>query len=169
MPTLLPKKTTQLPIATDDDHYDTMAADPTIKEIPQGSTWNNNYNQPDVQLVSFNSNSAPMPTPILTAASPTNSATGAEVLVSNTNEDWINKKWRPVMGWMYATVCVFDFIIFPMLWAIVQFWETQAANDAFRQWQPLTLQGAGLFHMAMGAVLGIAVYGRTKEKVEGKN
>lgn len=169
MPTLLPKKTTQLPIATDDDHYDTMAADPTIKEIPQGSTWNNNYNQPDVQLVSFNSNSAPMQTPILTAASPTNSATGAEVLVSNTNEDWINKKWRPVMGWMYATVCVFDFIIFPMLWAIVQFWETQAANDAFRQWQPLTLQGAGLFHMAMGAVLGIAVYGRTKEKVEGKN
>ena len=169
MPTLLPKKTTQLPIATDDDHYDTMAADPTIKEIPQGSTWNNNYNQLSAQHVSFNSNSVPMQTPILTAASPTNSATGAEVLVSNTNEDWINKKWRPVMGWMYATVCVFDFIIFPMLWAIVQFWETQAANDAFRQWQPLTLQGAGLFHMAMGAVLGIAVYGRTKEKVEGKN
>jgi len=26
------------------------------------------------------------------------------------------------------------------------------------------LQGAGLFHLAMGAVLGIAAYGRTKEK-----
>jgi hypothetical protein len=31
-----------------------------------------------------------------------------------------------------------------------------------------TLQGAGLYHIAMGAVLGIAAYGRTKEKVEGK-
>jgi len=30
------------------------------------------------------------------------------------------------------------------------------------------LQGAGLFHVAMGAVLGIAAYGRTKEKIEGK-
>lgn len=169
MPTLLPKKTTQIPIATDDDHYDAMAADPTIKEIPQGSTWNNNYSQMPVQQLTFNNNSSSVPTPILTSASPTNSASGAEVLVSNTNEDWINKKWRPAMGWMYATVCVFDFIIFPILWAVVQFWETQAANDAFRQWQPLTLQGAGLFHMAMGAVLGIAAYGRTKEKVEGKN
>jgi hypothetical protein len=37
----------------------------------------------------------------------------------------------------------------------------------FVQWQPLTLQGAGLFHLAMGAVLGIAAYGRTKEKMAG--
>ncbi len=170
MPTLLPKKTTQIPIATDDDHYDAMAADPVIKEIPQGSSWSSNYNQTTTtQAISFGGNPIPAQTPILTAASPTNSASGAEILVSNNNEAWINKRWRPAMGWMYMTVCVFDFIIFPILWAIVQFWETQAANDAFRQWQPLTLQGAGLFHMAMGAVLGIAAYGRTKEKVEGKN
>jgi hypothetical protein len=82
-------------------------------------------------------------------------------------EDWMNTKWRPAMGWMYMAVCVFDFILFPILWAVVQFWETQAANDAFRQWQPLTLQGAGLFHMAMGAVLGLAAWGRTQEKVAG--
>lgn len=83
------------------------------------------------------------------------------------NEDWMNTKWRPAMGWMYMTVCVFDFILFPILWAVVQFWETQAANDAFRQWTPLTLQGAGLFHMAMGAVLGITAYSRGKEKMAG--
>lgn len=82
-------------------------------------------------------------------------------------EDWINKKWRPAMGWMYMIVCIFDFIVAPILWAVVQFWETQITNDAFRQWQPLTLQGAGLFHVAMGAVLGVAAYGRTKEKIEG--
>lgn len=87
--------------------------------------------------------------------------------VSAQEKDWMQNKWRPAMGWMYMMVCVFDFIVFPVLWAIVQFWETQAANDAFRQWQPLTLQGAGLFHMAMGAVLGISAYGRTQEKVAG--
>jgi hypothetical protein len=36
-----------------------------------------------------------------------------------------------------------------------------------KQWSPITLQGAGLFHMAMGAVLGIAAYGRTQEKMAG--
>ena len=37
------------------------------------------------------------------------------------------------------------------------------------QWNPLTLQGAGLFHIAMGAVLGIAAFGRTQEKLNGAN
>ena len=64
-------------------------------------------------------------------------------------------------------VCVFDFIVFPIMFTIVQFWETQAANDAFRQWQPLTLVGAGLFHMAMGAVLGVTAWRRSEEKLAG--
>lgn len=97
-----------------------------------------------------------------------NAAQNAEVLVKNTNEDFINKKWRPMMGWTYMATCIFDFILAPILWAVVQFWEVEAANDAFRQWEPLTLQGAGLYHMAMGAVLGIAAYGRTQEKRDGK-
>jgi hypothetical protein len=84
-------------------------------------------------------------------------------------EDWMNTKWRPAMGWMYMVVCVSDFILFPILWAVIQFWETSMANDAFRQWQPITLQGAGLFHMAMGAVLGLAAWGRTQEKMAGAN
>jgi hypothetical protein len=84
-------------------------------------------------------------------------------------EDWMNSKWRPAMGWMYMMVCVFDFIVFPVMFTIVQFWETEAANDAFRQWQPLTLAGAGLFHMAMGAVLGLSAWGRTQEKLGGAN
>jgi hypothetical protein len=82
-------------------------------------------------------------------------------------EDWMTKKWRPMMAIMYMSVCAFDFIVAPVLWAIVQFWETSAANDAFRQWQPLTLQGAGLFHMAMGAVLGITAWSRGQEKLAG--
>lgn len=82
-------------------------------------------------------------------------------------EDWINKKWRPAMGWMYMTVCIFDFILFPVMFTLVQFWEQEAANDAFRQWQPLTLIGGGLFHIAMGAVLGITAWSRGQEKISG--
>jgi len=113
---------------------------------------------------------APAPAPEIdrTAGAATAVAGGADTLVANTNEDFLNKKWRPMMGWTYMATCIFDFILAPILWAVVQFWETQAANDAFRQWQPLTLQGAGLYHMAMGAVLGIAAYGRTKEKLDNK-
>jgi hypothetical protein len=100
----------------------------------------------------------------LTAGAATAVAGGAESSVENTNTDWINKKWRPVMGWMYMMVCVCDFTLFPILWSILQ---AVSHGSVTNQWQPLTLQGAGLFHVAMGAVLGIAAYGRTKEKVAG--
>jgi len=80
-------------------------------------------------------------------------------------QDWINKKWRPVMGWVYMLTCTADFVIFPILWSLLQ---ALSKGSVTSQWQPLTLQGAGLYHIAMGAVLGIAAYGRTKEKVEGK-
>ena len=80
-------------------------------------------------------------------------------------QDWMQRQWRRSMAKMYMTVCIFDFIIFPIMFTIVQFWEVTDANDAFRQWQPLTLSGAGLFHIAMGAVLGITAYGRTQEKL----
>lgn len=82
-------------------------------------------------------------------------------------EDWMQKKWRPMMAIMYMTVCVFDFILFPIMFTVVQFWEVESVNDAFRQWQPLTLIGAGLFHMAMGAVLGITAWSRGQEKIAG--
>ena len=80
------------------------------------------------------------------------------------DEDWMQKKWRPAMGWMYMVVCMFDMVIFPVLWSILQ---AVQHGQVHNQWQPLTLQGAGLFHLAMGAVLGIAAFGRTQEKVAG--
>ena len=87
--------------------------------------------------------------------------------VKKPDEDWMTKKWRPMMAMMYMTCCLFDFALFPIMFTIVQFWEVQAANDAFRQWVPITLQGGGLFHVAMGGVLGVSAYGRTQEKVAG--
>jgi hypothetical protein len=72
-----------------------------------------------------------------------------------------------MMAIMYMTCCLMDFAVFPIMFTIVQFWETAIQNDAFRQWVPITLQGGGLFHVAMGAVLGVSAYGRTQEKVAG--
>ena len=80
-------------------------------------------------------------------------------------EDWMNAKWRPMMGWSYMGTCICDFVIFPVLWSIIQ----KVAGQPLTQWQPITLQGAGLYHVAMGAVLGIAAYGRTQEKLGGAN
>lgn len=79
------------------------------------------------------------------------------------DEDWMQKKWRPAMGWMYMVVCFCDMVIFPVAWSILQ----AVLKQPVTQWNPLTLQGAGLFHLAMGAVLGIAAWGRTQEKVAG--
>jgi len=79
------------------------------------------------------------------------------------DEDWMQKKWRPAMGWMYMGICTLDMAVFPVLWAVLQMFQ----NTSITQWQPLTLQGAGLFHIAMGAVLGIAAFGRTQEKLAG--
>jgi len=80
-------------------------------------------------------------------------------------EDWMNSKWRPMMGWMYMLVCTMDMVIFPILWSLLQ----TVTHTTITQWNPLTLQGAGLFHIAMGAVLGIAAFGRTQEKLGGAN
>lgn len=80
-------------------------------------------------------------------------------------EDWMNSKWRPMMGWMYMGICLFDMVVFPILWSLLQ----TITQTPITQWNPLTLQGAGLFHIAMGAVLGIAAFGRTQEKLNGAN
>jgi hypothetical protein len=86
--------------------------------------------------------------------------------IQEKKEDWMNSKWRPMMGWMYMAVCVMDFVAFPILWSLLQ---SLSHGQVTSQWQPLTLQGAGLFHIAMGGVLGLAAYGRTQEKMAGAN
>ena len=76
---------------------------------------------------------------------------------------WMQNLWRPAMGWMYMLICLLDMAIFPVLWSLLQ----AMMHVPITQWDPLTLRGAGLFHIAMGAVLGIAAFGRTQEKLAG--
>jgi hypothetical protein len=60
-------------------------------------------------------------------------------------------------------IVLFDFIIAPVFWSVLQVW---GSGTVALQWNPLTLIGGGIFHAAMGAVLGISAFTRGKEKVE---
>lgn len=80
------------------------------------------------------------------------------------HEDWMQKKWRPAMGWSYMLTCIADFVAFPILWSALQAIQ---GGEVTSQWNPITLQGAGLYHVAMGAVLGVAAWSRGQEKMVG--
>jgi len=78
-------------------------------------------------------------------------------------EDWMNRKWRPTMAWVYMAINVCDFILFPVLFSVLQINER---GSLMQQWQPITLQAGGLIHVAFGAILGISAWGRSREKLE---
>jgi hypothetical protein len=202
MATLLAKKSgpQDNAIATDDDHHETLASDPSVSAFPQNSSFGGSNAFP-AQPTTFGASTpggfsssggfgsatpAPAAPSNFGASSAVSGTTGsgqqnqAELLKSGGGAmsqggestvaldkdatDWINKKMRPMMGWIYMLTCTADFVIFPVLWSLLQ---ALSHGQVTSQWQPLTLQGAGLYHIAMGAVLGIAAYGRTKEKVAG--
>jgi Holin of 3TMs, for gene-transfer release len=81
--------------------------------------------------------------------------------VEKAKEDWMTKKWRPMMAITYMATIIFDFIVGPVIFNILQFYNP---GQAVTSWTPLTLQGGGLYHLAMGAILGISAYTRGKEK-----
>jgi hypothetical protein len=76
--------------------------------------------------------------------------------------DWMTTKWRPLMAVTYMATIWFDFIVGPILFNILQYWNP---GQAVTSWTPLTLQGGGLYHLSMGAILGIAAFTRGKEKI----
>ena len=141
-----------------------------------GSMWQGGFSSPSSGGFGGSSFGSPTSAPSNFSGAGVNNTSGqaagamhaggeSTVKLDKDTQDWINKKWRPVMGWVYMLTCTMDFVVFPILWSLLQAISHGSVNS---QWQPITLQGAGLYHIAMGAVLGIAAYGRTKEKVEGK-
>jgi hypothetical protein len=79
------------------------------------------------------------------------------------DEGWLQKYWRPMMAVVYMAIILFDFIIAPVFWSMLQVY---AAGTITLQWAPLTLISGGLFHAAMGAVLGVTAFMRGQEKIE---
>lgn len=66
------------------------------------------------------------------------------------------------MGWQYMLTCTFDFIIFPIGYSLIQ---ALFNGTVSQQWHPITLEGAGLYHIAMGAILGVTAWSRGQENM----
>lgn len=103
-------------------------------------------------------------------------------------EKTYKKLWRPLAAYIYLAICVLDFAIMPFyieednlksnlsveLAKIENFDNYESPVQVkiveelttIREWEPLTLQGNGFFHLAFMAILGVAAYTRGNEKKE---
>lgn len=80
-----------------------------------------------------------------------------------TFNEWIQTRWRPITAIVYLVICVFDFMVFPVFWSFFLYFTS--AIDTTIGWDPLTLKGAGMFHLSFGAILGVSAYTRGQEKI----
>lgn len=95
-------------------------------------------------------------------------------------DPWINRWWRPLAAVVYLVICICDFILFPWYFGtrIPSVTDVALAIKDLEpsvgsvlaapraQWEPLTLMGGGMFHVAFGAILGVAAWTRGNEKIE---
>jgi hypothetical protein len=78
-------------------------------------------------------------------------------------DGYLKELWRPIMAWNYAIIVLFDFMLAPIGLSIY----TIVTKQPYIQWQPLTIQGGGMFHIAMGAIIGVSAWSRGQEKING--
>ena len=85
-------------------------------------------------------------------------------------EKWNN--WRALTAYIYLLICIFDFVLMPIYSQIdlrhtkseiIRLIENEDDKDfviqvmdkvPVTQWSPVTLTGAGLFHLAFGGIIG---------------
>jgi uncharacterized membrane protein len=108
----------------------------------------------------------PPPTPAPAAASsvPADFGVVEEEALKKEDEHWAKAYWRPAMGWLYMLICLMDFVVFPAISMFIPI----ITKLPYVAWASLSLSNGGLIHMAFGAILGVAAYGRTQEKVASK-
>lgn len=88
------------------------------------------------------------------------------------------KDWRYILAVVYAVICIFDFILVPMWFGFTRSGleldlfvgqliqldpsvQLKVIEALSFQHEPFTLKGAGLFHLAFGALLtGSAITGK---------
>lgn len=79
-----------------------------------------------------------------------------------TEEHWIRSYWRPAIGWLYALMCLFDFILAPVMLVIF----AKVTGTPLVMWKPLTLEGGGLVHLALGSIVTATSWQRGNEKMK---
>lgn len=82
-----------------------------------------------------------------------------------TDEGFMKSHWREFMAWSYGIVCLWDFMLAPIFFA----WFSHHTNTPYVVWVPTTTSGGGLYHVAMGAIIGVSSYGKTQENVTNTN
>lgn len=85
-----------------------------------------------------------------------------EAVAPEPNEDWVKAYWRPLMAMQYLFVCIFDFVVAPVLTGIL----SAIFGIPYMQWHPITLEGGGLYHVSMGAIVTMTAWTRGMEKIE---
>ena len=76
-------------------------------------------------------------------------------------ESWYKCYWRPAFAWLYFLIIAFDFILAPLILAIIAH-DPKAAVD----WMPMSLKQNGMLHIALAPIVGVYAYMRSKEKSE---
>lgn len=89
----------------------------------------------------------------------------ANPTVKNDGEIWLKARWRPMMAVVYMIVVLFDFVIAPIM---VILFSSLVLQTEIIVWEPLTTQNGAMFHIAMGAAIGITAWSRGQEKMLGK-
>lgn len=79
------------------------------------------------------------------------------IMTQNESQHWLRKYWRAAAGWTYLIICMFDFVIAPVLWAVLPHYINSMPTEP---WQPHTLTNGGLVHISFGAILGVAAWTR---------
>jgi len=90
-----------------------------------------------------------------------------------------NEGWKSLLALVYAMICVFDFVIIPTWIAATRaqldtsvFVQSEVDHDiqmqlielAWAPYEPLTLKGAGMFHLAFWCIINRQRISKKKEE-----
>lgn len=80
-----------------------------------------------------------------------------KIMDDSNNQNWLKSYWRPAMAWVYALICLFDFVLAPIMMSLMPVFIKGATYHA---WTSLTLENGGLIHLAFAAILGVTSWTR---------
>lgn len=79
------------------------------------------------------------------------------------NENWMKAYWRPAAGWVYLAICAFDFILAPVMMAVL---PAFIKGVTYVPWKSLTLENGGIIHLAFAAILGVTSWTKGMQRTQ---